>query len=209
MKVQTIATMYAEHGDDGELKAVHRRGEVFDLKDATDAIEKGLVRPADAEGELPPPNAGAAVTAPTQPDGTPIPADAEGNPLTAGALTNAAPDWKAPSTHKEADAMAADLGITFPRKTTVAEKSSAIRAVLDAQAAGEPTPTSEDLTELSDEELIQRAVDYGHSEDEVIELGHDELVLFVAEAMNRQTADPAQQAERTAELADRRDDDED
>lgn len=213
MKVQAIATSFIVYNDERtSIEKRYRRGDVFELdsKRAKAGIEAGLIREhSDDAGELPPPNWKAADPRPTQPDGTPISEDSEGTPLVEGAILPGS-DWKAPATHKDADAQGAELGIAFPKGAKLVEKANAIRDFRAAQAAGESTaPTSEELHELGDEELIQRGIDFGLTEDELVEKDHDGLVLAVAEAMNRQTDDPAAQASRTAELAARREADED
>lgn len=180
-----------DHKDGNRLE--YGRGEKIPAKVLGDAdrdryLEIGAIR-AYSDAALPSssnPDAELA-GALTQPDGSPV---------------TLAPDeavdsgFKAARTHAEADAMAADYGVTFPEKTKLDEKNAALEQMATARAAGEtsaPAATEENLAELSDEELVQRGIDYGHTEEEMAELGHDALVLFVAEAMARQGATTAQQ----------------
>lgn len=194
MKVQTVATIYIERDADGVMAARHRRGEVFELESSSEAkagIDAGLLRPADETGDLPEPNWAAVDRRPTQPDGTPIDADADGNKLTVGPAAVGAEDaeWKPPRTHKEADAMLSEYSISMPAKATVAQKVAAVEQYRAASLAGDTTqaPSELDLSTMDDSELIQIGVDSGLTEDEMVELGHDELVLRVAEVMNLRT----------------------
>lgn len=199
MKAQVIATRYVQI--EGEGESLHRirrsAGDVIDVsRDEFDrGVELGVLRePTDAP--LPEPNAAAAPPALTQPDGTPIdPEEVDGEISDSG--------FKRANTHAEADAMAETYGVTFPAKTRLDAKNEALEqlyaASSDATTAPALTPTSEDISELSDDELIQRGVDYGHTEEEMADKSHDELVLFVAEAMARQGSTPQAQAASVAE----------
>lgn len=206
MKAQVIASRYVrrETIDGRERRVSYAQGAIIDApKEEVDAgIARGTLREASrADAPLPAPNAVAAGLAavPTTPAGTPIDeANVEGG-------FGGDAEWKAPRTHADADAELARLGVTAPADAKLPAKIEILEQMRAAAGAGAAPATTEDLSELSEEELIQRAIDFGHSEDEVAELGHDGLVLFVAEAMNRQAADPAGQAARVAELAARRD----
>lgn len=164
-------------------------------------LDVGAIRPYDEKTPLPSstnPDAVEGLEAATQPTG---------EPLALAPDETLGPDFKQASSHAEADAAAAELGVTFPAKTKLDAKNEALAQVYAARATGgmvdEGTAgaaaTSEDLAELSDDELIQRGVDYGHVEDEMAEMSHDELVLFVAEAMARQGSTTAAQEASVAE----------
>lgn len=193
MEAQVVSSVWVRR--EGRRKTFIGRGEIFDAteREYFEGLRTGMLRPAsDADLELPGPNAGAVDHRATQPDGTPL------DGVTVGATT-AAEVPPEPTGHKEADAQAAELGIQFPKKTTLPDKVQAIRQVRESQAAATDTPpapdagTDVDLSTLPDGELIQLGIDHGHTEEEMVELSHDELVLFVAEAVNRRTADPAEQ----------------
>lgn len=155
-------------------------------------LELGAIRPFDESTPLPGSNDAAAPPTLTQPDGSPV---------------ELAPDeeigsgFKPARSHAEADAMASDAGVTFPSGTKLDAKNEALAQVFAARATGDTTPpaTDENIAELSDAELIQRGVDFGHDEDEMTEMSHDELVLFVAEAMARAGSTTAQQDAAVAE----------
>ena len=99
------------------------------------------------------------------------------------------PEWTPPRSSAAADALAAELGVSFPPKTKLADKIAALQEVISAPPPAAPAGPS--LADLSEEELIDLAVGCGHSEAEVVELSKSELVLFVAEAMGRRSADLA------------------
>lgn len=196
MKAQVVATRYPQMID-GER---HRRdyGEIIEVgkKEFDRGVKLGVLRKPD-DSALPEPNVAATTaegSAPalTQPDGTEI---------TKAELGEAEGDFKPAGTHAEADAMATELGVTFPPKTKLDAKNEALAQVYSARDTATPAlvPTGEDISELSDEELIQRGIDYGHDEEQMVELNHDELVLFVAEAMSRQGNTPAAQEASVAE----------
>lgn len=202
MRVQVISTIYIVRDSAGARTGRYRRGDVFDLtaKTAEADIAAGLLRPADAAGELPPPNHMGVPEYATQPDGTPL----ETVPLTS-ATTADTDTWVKPRTHADADAQLAELSVSAPRGATVADKVAVIEQIRAAQTDAPPA-TTEDLSLLSDDELIARGIECGHSETELRALvdkagdqAHDELVLFVAEAVNRRTADPAAQQQQAAE----------
>lgn len=155
-------------------------------------LEMGAIRPYDETASLPGSNDAAALPTLTQPNGDPVEL-APDEELDTG--------FKAARSHAEADAMASELGVTFPEKTKLDDKNEALEQVYAARAAGEPAPTPEPdpLHELSDEELVQRGIDFGHTEEEMVELDHDALVLFVAEAQARQGATTAAQEASVAE----------
>lgn len=211
MKARVIATRWPRtigKGDQAE-RIRHEYGEIIEVskEDFKRGVELGALQ---AESDTPPPNDAtnwkAAVEAgiATQPNGEPL-TDLEGNPLgvQAGPDLSGQEEWKAPRTHKDADAQLRELGISAPEGATVAQKAEIIEQYRAAMATGE-TPAavaSEDISELDDGELIQRGVDFGLSEEELVEKSHDELVLIVAEAMARQSADPQVQQQRAEELA--------
>lgn len=190
MKAQVVATRYPQIVDGDRYR--RNQGEIIEVEkeEFERGVELGVLRKPD-DSDLPEPNAAATAaegTAPalTQPDGTEI----------TNAETEPGPDdFRKAGSHREADAMAQELGVTFPPKTRLDDKNEALAAVAAARDAAGPalTPTGEDISELSDKELIQRGIDYGHDEEEMIELGHDELVLFVSEAMGRQGNTPEAQ----------------
>lgn len=198
MKAQVVSTRYPQIDANGDR---HRRvrGEVIDVtKEEFDrGVALGALRePSDVA--LPEANLAATIAdgtaAPiTEPDGTPLDLPGADTP----------DDFKKPRTHIEADALAASLNVTFPDGTKLGDKVEALQQVAAARAAGEPAldaPVSrEDISELSDAELIQRGIDFGRSEDEMTEMGHDELVLFVAETMNQAGNTEAQQQRSLAE----------
>lgn len=214
MKARVISTRYPQiEGDDPATAIRHRRayGEIIEV--SKEEFERGeRIGALQAESDAPPPgdatNWAAAVEAgiATQPNGEPL-TDEEGNELG----VQAGPDlnfeeWTAPRKHADADEQLRELGVTAPEGATVKQKVEIIEQLRAARAAGE-TPTAvatEDISELSDGELIQRGVDFGLNEEELVERSHDDLVLIVAEAMNRQTADPLRQQTLGQELADRR-----
>lgn len=198
MKAQVVSTRYPQIDTNGDR---HRRvrGEVIDV--TQEEFDRGVAlgalrKPSDValpEANLAATIADGTVAPITQPDGTALELPETGAPE----------DFKKPRTHIEADALAASLNVTFPDGTKLDEKVEALKQVAAARAAGEPAadvPVSrEDISDLTDAELIQRGIDFGHSEDEMVEKSHDELVLFVAEAMNRAGNTEAQQQRSLAE----------
>jgi hypothetical protein len=190
VKAQVVSTRYPQMIDGERYRREH--GEIIEVeKDEFErGVELGVLRKPSDE-PVPEPNASSVESPLTQPDGTPIgevaPSEGSG-------------EFKAARTHAEADAMAADLGVTFPDDTKLDAKNEALAQVVASGETGEPTST-ENLADLSDEELVQRGIDFGHSEEEMVELDHDALVLFVAEAMNRQGDTTAQQQASVAERA--------
>lgn len=203
MKARVIATRYPQlEGDDPATSIRHRRsfGEIIEV--SKEEFERGVqIGALQAESDTAPgvdetnllfaQEAGIA----TQPSGEPI-TDEEGNPVEtpAGADLNFE-EWTAPRTHKAANAELKDHGIVPPEGATVRQKVAMLEQYRAAAQSGDAPQVvaTEDISELSDGELIQRAVDFGLGEEEVIEKSHDELVLIVAEAMHRQSADPAEQ----------------
>lgn len=192
MKAQVVSTRYPQL-DENNDRHRRERGEIIEVsKEEFDrGVGLGVLRkPSDAP--LPEPNVAAvaaegSVPVATQPDGTPLELDEVVEET----------GFAVPKTHAEADAMATSFGVTFQARTNLDDKRAALRQVYDARAA-DTTPAAPpsvvSLEDLSDEELIQRGVDFGHEEDEMTELSHDELVTFVAEAQNRHSANPVEQA---------------
>lgn len=197
MKAQVVSTFYPQLVEGGG-RDLHAHGAVIDV--TQEEFDRGVAigalrKPSDSA--LPEPNVAAveaegSVPAATQPDGTPldlpdVPADG---------------DFRNASSHAEADALAASLGVTFPAKAKLDEKNEALRQVTAARAdaaPGEEPVSDENLADLPDAELIQRGIDYGHTEDEMADKSHDELVLFVAEAMRLAGATEAEQRASVAE----------
>lgn len=193
MKAQVISTRYPQIDANGDR---HRRerGETIDVskEEFARGVELGALRePSDSE--LPETNAAAAPAPLTRPDGEPIENAETAEPTS---------EFRKARSHAEADSMASDLGVSFAEDTKLDAKNEALEQVVNARAAGEATPATEDLSELSDKDLIQRGIDFGLTEDDLVELGHDELVLRVAEAMalqgDTEAAQRASVAERTA-----------
>lgn len=196
MEVQVISSRWIDRDDDGATVGRHSRGALVEVsKDVGEkGIELGYFRSADqASEELPPPNAPVAPVYPTQPDGTEIRQDADGNDLNLNDQTGPDVETFEASRHDAADAKGAELGISFPSGTTIAAKVEAINAFLAAQTSDAPAST-EDISDLSDADLMARGEVAGLSEGEMVELSHDELVLRVAEAVNARSADPLEQA---------------
>lgn len=156
-------------------------------------LDVGAIRPFDEAAPLPSstnPDAVEGLAAATQPSGEPL-ALAPDEEVETG--------FKPAGSHAEADALAEEYGVTFPAKTKLDEKNEALAQVYAARQTGAAQPAVEDISELSDDELIQRGIDFGHSEEEMVDLSHDELVSFVAEAMGRQGDTSAAQEASVAE----------
>lgn len=175
---QVVATLWIERKNGRRVR--RRRGEIIAVsaEEFKAGEAAGLLR-APSEAPLPGPNHAAAVTHATEPDGTPledvpvgVPAAGEGD----GSGT--------PSTHAEADEQAAELGISFAKKTSLGDKIAAIAQVRAAQASGEPVLSTEDLAELDDDALRARGLEVGLSEADV-DVERDALLLVVAEAVGR------------------------
>ena len=190
MEAQVIASVWIRRSGTDRSRQTFRRGQTIDVSQAEldQGVEDGTLR-EPASATLPPANHAATDSRPTAPGGAPIDVT----------HVEAASVFKAAKSHAEADANAAGLGVTFPKRTSLAAKNEALEQIVkarEAAAADQPTapePVLEDLSELDDAELIQRGIDFGHSEDEMAELSHNELVLFVAEAQNRRSATAAGQ----------------
>lgn len=214
MQARVIATRYPQlEGGDPQTAIRHRRafGDIIEVTE--EEFARGVAAHAlqSVDDQAPGPDVHNSVAAAeaglaTQPDGQPV-TDEEGEPLDIAAGTTApagesSDEWKAPRTHAEADDELTALGISAPEKATVKEKAAMIEEYRAAQTSGETLAplASEDISELDDGELIQRGVDFGLAEEELVELSHDALVLKVAEAMNRQSRDPAEQERLKTEL---------
>lgn len=190
MKAQVIASVWIRRSATDRSRQTFRRGQTIDVSQAE--LDQGLAdgtlrEPSSAP--LPPTNHAAIDQRPTAPGGSPIDVT----------HVETAAVFKAARSHAEADAMADALGVTFPKRAKLDAKNEALEQIVKAREAAaaeqtsEPEPELEDLSELDDEELIQRGIDFGHSEDEMADLSHNELVLFVAEAQNRRSATAAGQ----------------
>lgn len=223
MEVRVIVTRYTETRGEGDLseRIRHGWGEVIDVPDAEAerGLEAGFFSLPDepAPNTADSPNAQAAPNLATEPGGEPVKLAADGGdpdddsgetpegdvvPLDAAGAPGGVDlaDWKAPRTHKAADAELAELNLAAPQGATVSQKAEMIRSYREASAAGAGVAAAaqaelEALHELSDPELIERGVEFGLTEDELVEKGHDELVEVVATQMNRITANPAAQAD--------------
>lgn len=197
MKAQVLSTRYVVR--EGGRKIVHRAGAIVEVTKAEFERGKGKFLRAHSEASTPLPASNASAVDPraTQPDGTPLDGVVKGKPpVDLEAYVPA-------KSQVEADERATARGITFPAKTSLKDKNAALKEMHDteqAAAADDPdaAPVLDDLSEKSDEELIQLAIDAGHAESEMVEMGHDELVTFVAAAVNRRSQDPAAQAEALA-----------
>lgn len=209
MKARVIATRYPQiEGDDPATQVRHRRefGEIIEVtkKEFERGVAIGALQDPDETAPTITNLSGAREAGlATQPDGSSM-EDEEGNELELEAKPDvSAGEWKRPRTHDAANEQLAEFGLSVPDGATVAQKAEIIEQYRAARLAGE-TPTSiatEDISDLDDGELIQRGVDFGLDEGELVELDHDHLVLRVAEAMNRQAATPEGQEAAKARLA--------
>lgn len=212
MKARVIFTRYVQVIDQGEpteRRIQYDFGSEVEVDKETfeRGVESGALQAIDAplpDGH----NSAASVEAQqaTQPDGTPL-ENEDGSPMMAGPDLTADGDWTKPRTHAQANDQLRELNLAAPADAKLPEKIQILDDYRAAQAAGAATAapaTQENLSELDDAELIQRAIDFGREEEELAEKDHDELVLIVADSMAFHSLDPAEQTRAIAERHEQR-----